>query len=179
MTKTVTSACVIIPPKDIWEPIQKIRRKYDSKVQRWMPHINLFYPFTPKQDYDKIFRDFEIKCNQINAFTIYLKQFKYFRHRYQTYTIRQDPEPNDLIIHLQRKLLKVAPEYNDVNQFSGGFRPHLSVGQFTTYKIHDFIAQLQKNWDPLKFRVNQIYFISRANTKDSAFRIIKKIKLNQ
>jgi len=179
MSKTVTSACVIIPPKKIWEPIQKIRREHDSKVHRWMPHVNLFYPFAPKGEYDRIINDFEKCCNEINAFTIYLKQFKFFRHRYQTYTIWLDPESNEQITHLQRELLKLVPEYNDINQFTDGFRPHLSVGQFTTYKIHDFIARLQKNWEILAFSVNQIYFISRPNTKDSAFRIIEKIKLNQ
>ncbi len=179
MNKTVASACVIIPPEEIWEPIQKIRRTYDSKIHRWMPHINLFYPFAPMQEYDKIFKKFENKCKTIKVFTISLKQFKYFQHRYQNHTIWLDPEPNELIIDLQRELLKLVPEYNDVNKFSRGFRPHLSIGQFTTYKIYDFIAQLQKNWEVLTFQVNQIYFISHENVKDSAFKIIKKLKLNQ
>lgn len=177
MSKTVTSACVIIPPKEIWEPIQHVRRKYDNKVHRWMPHINLFYPFTPREQYATIFRDFKNKCETIPAFPISLLKFKYFRHQYQSYTIWLDPEPNESIIHLQRELLKLIPQYNDVNQFSGGYQPHLSVGQFTTYKIHEFIAQLQKDWNKLQFFVDRIYFINREHTKDSVFQIKKTIKL--
>ena len=35
--KTHKSAVVIIPPEEIWEPIQKIRRLYDRQGHRWMP----------------------------------------------------------------------------------------------------------------------------------------------
>ena len=34
MEKVYTSAVVIIPPMDLWEPIQEIRRKYDRQINR-------------------------------------------------------------------------------------------------------------------------------------------------
>jgi 2'-5' RNA ligase len=141
-----------------------------------MPHINLFYPFAPKENYGTLLNYFMEECKEINPFIINLKTFKYFHHRFQTHTIWLDPEPNELIINLQRELLKVIPEYNDLNRF-GGFQPHLSVGQFTTYKILDFLTQLQKGWEELRFIVDRLYFISRENTKDSIFQIEKTIKL--
>jgi 2'-5' RNA ligase len=168
---------VIIPPKNVWEPIQQIRRKHDDKIDRWMPHINLFYPFAPKWGYEKYVKNFRRRCRKFQAFPITLKSFKYFRHRYQRFTMWLHPEPNNLIIHLQRELLKLAPEFNDLNRFKGGFQPHLSVGQFTTYKIHETIAQFQDTWTPLKFMLDKIYFISRANTKNKAFQVVEKIEL--
>jgi poly(A) polymerase len=50
---------VIIPPDEIWEPIQQIRKQNDKAYERWysmnfknivhlivrMPHINLLFPF--------------------------------------------------------------------------------------------------------------------------------------
>lgn len=177
MSKIITSACVIIPPREKWEPIQKIRRKYDRKIDRWMPHINLLYPFTPEDKYDTIESDVRSVCKSIEPFELALKRFKYFRHRYQTYTIWLDPEPNEKVKQLQRQLLRIVPECNDVNQFRGGFQPHLSVGQFTTYKIHKKLRKLQKKWTPLKFNVDEIYFISRKNRKDTSFEISKSIPL--
>jgi hypothetical protein len=39
------TAAFIIPPEDVWGPIQPIRQKHDSKVGRWMPHVTLIYSF--------------------------------------------------------------------------------------------------------------------------------------
>ncbi|TFF97211.1 MAG: 2'-5' RNA ligase family protein [Promethearchaeota archaeon] len=177
MSKTVTSACVIIPPKRIWPPIQEIRRKYDKKIDRWMPHINLLYPFRPKEEYEKIERDFKQTLKTFEPFEIWLKSFKFFRHKFQTYTIWLNPVPEKPIIQLQRALLRNTPECNNINQFKGGFNPHLSVGQFTTYKIHQKLEKLQTDWEGLRFMVNNIYFISRKNTEDSAFQIEKQFPL--
>ncbi len=46
--KVVTSAIIVSPPKDTWGPIQDIRLKFDKAYKRWMPHINLIYPFFPR-----------------------------------------------------------------------------------------------------------------------------------
>ena len=51
--KTHKSAVVIIPPEEIWEPIQKIRRLYDRQCHRWMPHITLIYPFRPRSELER------------------------------------------------------------------------------------------------------------------------------
>lgn len=37
--KTHRTAVVAMPPPEVWEPIQAIRRQHDRNVQRWMPHI--------------------------------------------------------------------------------------------------------------------------------------------
>jgi 2'-5' RNA ligase len=177
MSKTVTSACVIIPPKHTWPPIQEIRRKHDKRVDRWMPHINLLYPFRPKEEYEKIEDDFADTLDRLKPFEISLNNFNFFRHKFQTYTIWLNPVPNEPIIHLQRQLLRNAPECNDVNRFKGGFKPHLSVGQFTTYKIHKKIDKLKATWEEQRFMVRKIYFISRKHTKDSSFQVEKKLSL--
>ena len=40
-----TSAVVLVPPRDLWAPIQAIRATNDKSYLRWMPHVNLLYPF--------------------------------------------------------------------------------------------------------------------------------------
>jgi hypothetical protein len=39
--KTHKTAVVVIPPDDLWAPIQALREKYDRHFRRWMPHITL------------------------------------------------------------------------------------------------------------------------------------------
>lgn len=43
--KVHTSAICIIPPATSWNQIQAIRAIHDKSYIRWMPHINLMYPF--------------------------------------------------------------------------------------------------------------------------------------
>ncbi|KAK2140156.1 hypothetical protein LSH36_1460g00032 [Paralvinella palmiformis] len=45
--KSYKSAVVIIPPESVWQQIQDIRHVHDKAYDRWIPHINLVYPFLP------------------------------------------------------------------------------------------------------------------------------------
>src|SRR5690242_9503975 len=49
--KTHHTAVVAIPPPEVWEPLQAIRRQHDRNVHRWMPHITLLYPFMPREHF--------------------------------------------------------------------------------------------------------------------------------
>ena len=78
MSKVYTSACCIIPPREKWAPIQEIRKNYDRQINRWMPHINLLYPFRPKKRFNKAENDISTICSQFKSFQISLKMFQYF-----------------------------------------------------------------------------------------------------
>lgn len=176
MNKVYNSAVVIIPPKELWAPIQKIRKIYDRGFNRWMPHITLLYPFRPKTEYITFEQKFIKTCEKIHPFELSLRGFKYFSHGRQNYTIWIDPQPADLIINLQAEILKLVPDCNDVNKYKSGFKPHLSVGQLKgKQQLLDIIPKLQKNWKEIKFTLNKIYFISRENTKTSQFEISTQI----
>ncbi|MHA1281747.1 MAG: 2'-5' RNA ligase family protein [Promethearchaeota archaeon] len=178
MKKVYTSACVIIPPEEKWEKIQEIRKKYDRQINRWMPHINLLYPFIPESRFKRFEKRFEVVCSQIESFEIILKNFKYFTHRRESYTIWLEPEPNEPVKELQLELLKILPECNDVNKFKGGYTPHLSVGQIYSYdKLIKLIEKLQNSWNLIRFEVDKIYFIAREQSKDSSFEIKTSINL--
>ncbi len=178
MSKVYTSAVVIIPPKEKWTPIQEIRKKYDRHFNDWMPHITLLYPFRPKTQYEDMVKKFSELSKRFDSIQISLKKFKYFEHKYENIILWLDPEPNDYIINLQLEFLKIAPDCNDVNKFKEGFRPHLSVGQITgRTQLKKSIKGLQNTWNELNFEVNEFYFISREQHKDSKFRIDKQIPL--
>ncbi|MFX1374279.1 MAG: 2'-5' RNA ligase family protein [Promethearchaeota archaeon] len=178
MSKVYTSAVVIIPPQEKWDSIQEVRKVYDKAFNRWMPHITLLYPFRPKAEYITLEKIFSEKCKKIQPFELHLRDFRYFSHGRQSYTIWLDPGSSDLIINLQAEILKLVPDCNDVNKYKNGFKPHLSVGQIKgKYKLLNIISELQKTWDEIKFILDKIYFISRENLKASQFKISKQIQL--
>ena len=169
---------MIIPPRDLWGSIQDIRRKYDKHVHRWMPHINLIYPFRASSEFSKLEFLFKATCEKFKSFEIGLHRFNYFRHGKQKFTLWLKPEPGDLIKSLQNKILEIVPDCNDVNLHKNGFTPHLSVGQIQGEdKLKDLFRKLQDNWSTLKFSLTSIYFIAREDQKYSEFKIKKEFKL--
>ena len=179
MSKVFTSAVVIIPPEEKWAPIQKIRERYDRQINRWMPHITLLYPFKPAHLFNEIFHDFKKTCKKISSFSIILKEIKSFSHGKNSHTIWVSPEPVKLIKDLQEKLLKIAPDCDDVNKYMNGYTPHLSIGQLKSSKgdLTKIINLFQESWNPIIFVVKKIAFISREQGKQSRFQVKKEIFL--
>lgn len=178
--KIYTSAIVIIPPKEQWPPIQKIRKKLDRQYFRWMPHITLLYPFREESQFKSLASEFNECCNTISAFNISFKDFYYFKHGKNNFTIWLKPEPTSLIVKLQKIILSLVPDCNDVNKFKGGFTPHLSVGQVNgKNNLNLLLNELQRNWEELSFRNDSISFLLRKPEKDSRFEVKKQIYLKK
>jgi poly(A) polymerase len=89
--KVVTSSIVIIPPEQTWGQIQDIRRLHDKSFERWMPHINLLYPFVPKVQFSSVVEKIQTVLKDIRPFTVRMQQFTHFEHRAST-TVLLDPE---------------------------------------------------------------------------------------
>ncbi|MFX0148100.1 MAG: 2'-5' RNA ligase family protein [Candidatus Hodarchaeota archaeon] len=179
MSKVYTTAVVIIPPKDSWPPIQEIRKQYDRQIRRWMPHITLIYPFKSEQEFDDLEKKFWEFCKEIHSFEITLKNFNYFTHRNQNFTIWLTPEPKDALIILQKKIQLIVPDCDEQNQYRSGFTPHLSVGQIRgKNNLINTLKNLEKNWKQQTFLLEEIYFIARDKDKNSSFQERKVIKLS-
>ena len=54
MSRTYSTAVVLVPPQDVWPEIQAIRQQYDRHFDRWMPHITLLYPFRSREDWPSL-----------------------------------------------------------------------------------------------------------------------------
>ena len=180
MTKVYTSAVVLIPPEDLWPPIQAIREKYDRNYCRWMPHITLIYPFRPEYEFNSLESNFKEICQNLKSFEVNLDNFYYFHHKKQHYTVWLKPTPQKLITNLQKEIQSIIPDCNDVSLFKGGFNPHLSVGQVTGKELLDKIfPNLEHQWKPIQFIIDRVFLIAREQNKNSNFQIKKKIPLSK
>jgi 2'-5' RNA ligase len=174
--KTHHSAVAIVPPEEVWEPIQAIRRRHDWQIGRWMPHVNLLYPFRPRSDLDAAARLLAEACGNIKAFTVTLAEFRFFRHGSGRCTLWLAPEPADELRRLQTVLQAAFPDCDDLSNFPAGFTPHLSVGQFASAaECERTRQQLQANWQPLTFALTEVALLARG--QDSPFAVEGRVPL--
>ncbi|RKH04027.1 poly(A) polymerase [Corallococcus carmarthensis] len=173
------TALVLIPPEDVWAPIQALRKKHDAKFQRWMPHITLLYPFVPEEDFETAEALLVDALQDLEPFDVTLSTFGHFEHRANaTAWLRPDDQPSGALAALHAKLVAALPEC--ATSAHGGFTPHLSVGQLPLSSDADLVralAEWQRNWRTLKFRVGELCLIRRKG--DTPFEVIRRIPLAQ
>ncbi|MCM8775220.1 MAG: 2'-5' RNA ligase family protein [Candidatus Omnitrophica bacterium] len=176
--KTYKSAVVIIPPEECWPPIQAIRGKIDTHFRRWMPHINLLYPFRPRDEFEPMAEKFNLLCRDVKSFDVTLGEFRSFSYGKENYTLWLAPQPKETLMALQNLLWRLVPDCNEVRRFENGFTPHLSVGQSKGKGATEALIQaLQETWKPIRFTVKEICMIWRNDPPDDVFRAAHKIAL--
>ena len=166
--KTHTTAVVLIPPETVQPPIQAIRQIHDRNFERWMPHITLLYPFAERPDFARVTPALTRAVQQMSPFSVELARFDAFKHR-KSCTMFLVPEPEDEIVRLHSVLLEHLPDYDDTARFTGGFHPHLSVGQFQHRSLRAEQQRLQTEWQPIQCEMETISLIYRSPETDDKF----------
>ncbi|RCX32880.1 2'-5' RNA ligase family protein [Thioalbus denitrificans] len=172
---THRSAVAILPPTACWPPIEAIRAVHDRRFRRWMPHINLIYPFAPEHLLPGLAGRLAATAAAIAPFPVRLERFGLFRHRQGRCTLWLAPEPATALVRLQAALAQAAPGYGE--RRPGTFRPHLSVGQAPAGRAETLLAALQADWQPLAFTVTEISIICRGEPPEDRFRVSRLIRL--
>ena len=173
--KTHHTAVAALPPPEVLAPIQAIRRRYDRQVYRWMPHVNLLYPFLPQMCCAAAVPPLTTAMHTISAFHVTLAVFRSFTHRSGRCTIWLDPEPREPFVRLQAALQQAFPAYDEQSRFAAGFTPHLSVGQVWKRDVPCVLEALQSAWEPVRFRLTEVAVICRDVT--GPFHVTHRISL--
>lgn len=178
--KTHRSALVVIPPEELWGPIQAIRRRYDRKLRRWrMPHITVIYPFRAREEFPSCLALAAELCAGFEPFQLKLARFGWFEHAH-SFTMWLDPEPAGELKRLQAELVRAFPDCNDTSLFENGFRPHLSVGQVRNREeLNAVLEGLEASWKPLDFKVRELAAIWRGPETDDVFVVQARIPLGR
>eukprot|EP00826_Nyctotherus_ovalis_P004563 TRINITY_DN10999_c0_g1_i1.p1 TRINITY_DN10999_c0_g1~~TRINITY_DN10999_c0_g1_i1.p1 ORF type:complete len:187 (-),score=43.67 TRINITY_DN10999_c0_g1_i1:112-672(-) len=173
---TYTALC-IIPPSDIWPDIQSIRSLCDPAYKRWMPHINLAFPFVPPEDFDKAKALLEAELADFKAFRVTFKELGYFAGGKKGVLWARPDVSEDQLSELENRIVKVFPFCNDqLKKSTNGFHPHLTLGNFNTKEIADKKAEYQKDWSTKEFMVDKVNMIKRDG-QDSPFYVVHTIPL--
>ena len=168
-----TSAVVLIPPPSSWGDVQAVRASRDKSYLRWMPHVNLLYPFVEDDEAGENFARAARVAREALAshapFPCALsRRARFFEHR-GSVTAWRAPEDVDAeadddddaeaasaapvssarVAALQAALESAFPFADDLGAIGGdGFVPHLSVGQWRAVADADaFFAEALQTTD--------------------------------
>lgn len=169
LRKNFKCAVICSPPQDTWAPIQVIRQKFDKAYDRWMPHINMMWPFVMPELIDEAAEQLRQCLAHVAPFKLSFLGFNKFEHAKSCVMFCQPTtEPSDALQKLANALIAGFPNFNDLvaNAESGGFHPHLTVGQFPKNMIEKRISEHQANWKPIVFTVDCVYLISRKDDNE-------------
>lgn len=84
-------------------------------------------------------------------------------YRFEDLPTRSDGEHYS-VMKLQEELELLYPDLNDQsNKSSEGFRPHLTLGQFSHSFGKSFIQKLKEEWKPVRFICKEVCLISRRD----------------
>jgi 2'-5' RNA ligase len=176
MKKSHHTAIAAVPPTDCWEPIQAIRRVHDRQIGRWLPHVNLLYPFVMPDRLEASLLMLSEACAASAPFEVTLGEFRSFQHPSGGATIWLAPEPVEDLVRLQRALQERFPDCDELVKFAAGFTPHLSVGQAKSADAaRRLLDELQSSWKPLRFELAAVAVIQRGS--DSPFEVTRSVQL--
>jgi len=173
----------------MWADIEAL---YSPKFGRWMPHINLLWPFVSQNHFEegtKLLLN-NPKFQRLSPFLIRLDKFAFNDNSKYLFLVpeivsadgaNEDPakkskkkekkkaaavvgETNP-IITLRNILLDCFPD-TLVDNSKLNYEPHLSIGQFDQQKIAEVKETTQRQWKTMAFEVSEIQFITREGPND-------------
>lgn len=174
--KTFHTAIVAIPPQELWEPIQRIRRRFDRHLSRWMPHVTLIYPFRPRESFDEAEPQVRGAVAGVSPFDVTLAEFRHFQHNPESHTMWLHPDPPEPFVRLHAALVAAFPDCDDSAKYDTGFTPHLSVGQARLPRdLEERLRIARTGWASDSFEVRELAMLAREG--EGPFEVVKTVPL--
>lgn len=179
-SKVYTSALVVALREgtELHERVQSIRRVYDRKFHRWMPHITLLYPFVAVEEFEQTAQCLSSLLAGFPTFTASFSSLGFFSHGRKKYTVFLKPEEETIcqLKTLQAICQDAAPHCDNVSARKGGFKPHMTLGQFASRaELDNFLIS---SWSgSYSCEIDQVHLIHREG-QDDPFRILHSVDLS-
>ncbi|KAK4231274.1 nuclear poly(A) polymerase 1 [Podospora fimiseda] len=174
---TLTShntALAIIPPSQLWAPIDHLRCLYDKAYVKWPPHINLLYPFIPPTSLE-LLSSTSLQPSS-SPFNLTLDTPGVFEHKHSNtiYLTCSSLDQQEKVKELRRDILQGL----GVVDGGGGqqqFKMHLSVAQTddSSTAAHKFLIEKVKTLPLLEWEVKELVILKRERDAERGGDVMK------
>ena len=175
-----TTALTLVFPEIHWPAINAIRQEHDRAYPRWMPHINLLFPFIPQGGFDIAATKLEKALSGIGPITVNFDTVDSFAQRKQA-TYHLKPSDPGQLPDLFAAVREALPEI-EVKRAS--FAPHLTLGQCKKSESAARVEELQRwlcdTYGPsgLSVTFGEVSIISRSKSDPAVpFTVVRTIAL--
>jgi 2'-5' RNA ligase len=168
-----------MPPRDLWAPFVEIKKNHmNPRIKRPpYPHITLCAPFVHPKYYTAAKAKIRESLKTIEPFEINFANFELFKNNYSA-TLYLAPENAKEITEVYNALMGTLP--SSIVQKQNYFEPHIGVGFFKGKNNEADMLQkkYQSNWTPLKFTVQEVYFL-RRRSQESPWEVEEIVSLGE
>lgn len=163
-------ALALLVPTRLSSHIQDIRRDHDKAYERWMPHINLLFPFVLEHKIPDVTKRLTDELSKLPSFVLILNEVGSFSQR-EGNTFHLKPKDETKMLELYAAVRRAIPEFKPQRK---DFHPHLTLGQWK--KSENPTAMLQSMFvGGISVVVDKLCIITR--TKDGPFSVNTEIPL--
>jgi 2'-5' RNA ligase/uncharacterized protein (UPF0248 family)/endonuclease/exonuclease/phosphatase family metal-dependent hydrolase len=161
-TTSHRTAVVLSPPRDAWGPLQRLRARFDSRFERWPPHLTLLYGFVEPSALAHTLPGLSSVARATGPFELTLDRVVTFEHEAST-TVALAPSRSPELLALQARLVEAFPFCTEQNRGEGdSFTPHLSLGRVAANDV--------KRLQALKREASAVHVTFRAE----AFEVLER-----
>lgn len=159
------TALCIIPPRNLWPRIDRLRSRYDKAYGKWPPHINLVYPFAQVDALPTAVGVVQsaVTRHQRSSIRVCLDTADVFKHRNDSTIFIHDSGENNALADLRCTVLETLGQ-EDLESY----RMHMTIGQSENVNVswHQFLLQKAK-WLPLvEWDVAELHVLVRERRPD-------------
>ena len=164
MQLDTTTALTIVAPEEVWAKIDGIRKEHDSAYGRWMPHINLLFPFVPLALFDDYHDKLQMALVNFGSIEIHFDKISHFSQK-KAATVNLQVSDDKVLQELFKVITDTIPE---VSSKKTSFKPHLTIGQFPKSQLDTKLKELT-TWlgDGIKVTIDNIYMINRSTNDNT------------
>lgn len=185
------SALAIVFDDGFSQNVNQVRNVCDEAHPRWMPHINLCYPFLRPNELPAFVAQLEMRLESIHPFEASFDKIDWFS-KGERHTLHFTPQPVDPFRALASTVFSAVPREVVAAQPQppASFHPHLTLGQFPlpekanhtsfsrTTSPQELAAYMRTIVKPRIVRVAEIAILVRSESdKSELFHVLRKFRL--
>ena len=167
--RSYDAALCLIPPRQLWPSIDRLRMLYDKAYEKWPPHVNLLYPFVVP---DNLSLASELILSKLRDWSqeqgnsrlrVRLDEAGEFFHKHSNtiYICDKDPTHVSRLAELRRLILSA------LGQNEGDDQMHMTIGQSEDKNSspHKFLLDKARLLPAVVWDINELHIFVRERTQ--------------